>query len=367
MIGRNFFNQVAATVAITGMLFTGIADIAGALVTLEENGEFDGFIRTNSPSFRYRNESRRNTPFQNTKGEEYTFTAERDDIIDIAVELEDGSNLVPVLILISSQTGKQVAYDDTVNSLRYRVPTAGEYKLLVLGKNNTRGRYTLSVSGLSEQEKVSQADQVMRDVLQLRVIGCGVPNVAKITIGSEERCTRDIEPGQYVYQEATRSVKLVDERRELLEDQLELAILDKCPPAGRPIVKITVAEPADGKNYTYCANPTRFVQAGDYTYDINSDQLKPVGSATVTPSTDTRRQLLQTEYGLKVLDTCPAARTSLVVVAFQESSQTYTYCANPNRAVRAGQYTYNATTGDLDPAQRPQQCTVVVGGVCVVK
>lgn len=299
MIDRNFFNRVATTVAVTGMIFTGIADIAGAAATLNNGDNVDGLIRANSPSFRFRNESRTGAPIQRASGEEYTFNAQRGDTIEVSIEVEDDSSLSPVLVLISSQTGRQVAYDDTNNSLEYQVPTTGEYKLLVLGQNNTRGRYTLSISGVSEETQVSQADRVMRDVLQLRVIGCGVPNVAKITIGSEERCTRDVEPGQYVYDQSSKSIKLAD---------------------------------ANGQS-----------------------------------TTDERRQLLQDEYGLRVLDNCPVNRNSVAVVSFPESSQIYTYCATPNRAIRAGQYTYNASTGNLDPAQRPQQCTVNVGGVCVVK
>lgn len=370
MIGRKFFNRVAATVAVTGMMFTGIADVAAAAAVLN-NGKVNGFINATSPSLSFTNQSRKGAPIQTASGDEYTFNAQRGETINISVDVEDGSGLSPVLVLISSQTGQQVAYNDSSNSLQYQVPTAGRYRLLVLGQNNSRGRYTLSVSGLSKGEQVSQADRVMKDVLRLKVIGCGIPNVAKITIGSQERCTRDIEAGQYVYQESSRSIKLVDQRRDLLAKKLQLTILDSCPPAGRPVVKITVPEPQDSKNYTYCANPTRFVQAGEYTYDISSDELTAVGTGSQNASsqtTDQSRQILENEYGLSVLDTCPEARNSVVVVSFPNNNgQTDTYCANPNRLFQAGEYTYNTSTRSLDPATKPQQCTVTVGGVCVVK
>ncbi len=295
MIARRFINGFATTVAVTGMIFTGIADIAGAAATLN-NGDVNGLIRANSPSFRFKNESRTGAPTQTASGEEYTFSAQRGDTIKASVEVEDNNSLSPVLVLISSKTNQQVAYDDANNTLEYQVPATGEYRLLVLGQNNTRGSYTLSVSGLSEGTQVSQADRVMKDVLQLRTVGCGVPNVAKITIGSEERCTRDVEAGQYTYNESSRSIKLA--------------------------------------------------------------------TASGQTTTDERRQLLSNEYGLKVLDNCPTDRTSVTVVSFPESAQTY--CATPNRVIKAGQYTYNASTGNLDPAQT-RQCAVNVGGVCVVK
>lgn len=299
MIKRKFFKGVATTVAITGTVFTGIIDIAGAVAL--KNGDVDGLIRNNSPSFRFKNESRSGTPQQRAIGEEYTFNAQQGDSIQASVEVADGSSLSPILVLISSQTGQQVAYEDTDDSLEYQVPTTGAYRLLVLGQNNTRGRYTLSVSGLAEGTQVSQsdADQVMKNVLQLRTVGCGVPNVARITIGSEERCTRDVEAGQYTYEESSRSIKLA--------------------------------------------------------------------SASGQTTTDDRRKLLQDEYGLRVLDSCPNNRSSVAVVSFPNSSQTSTYCATPNRVIPAGQYTYNASTGDLDPEKKPQQCNVTVGGVCLVK
>jgi hypothetical protein len=239
MIGRLFLSSIATAVAVISVALTGFADLARAVTTLK-NGDVDGFIRASSPALQFRNESRRGTPIQKAAGDEYSFSAQPGDKLNFVVEIEDGSNLSPVLVLIYSQTGEQVAYDDSSNSLQYQVPAAGEYKLLVLGQNSTRGRYTLSASGLSEGAPVSQADQK-------------------------------------------------------------------------------------------------------------------------------RKQILQDEYGLRALDNCPESKNSLVVVSFPESTQTHTYCANPNRAVRAGEYTYNTSTGDLDPAKKPKQCAVVVGGACVVK
>jgi len=50
-------------------------------------------------------------------------------------------------------------------------------------------------------------------------------------------------------------------------------------------------------------------------------------------------------------------RSAIKVVSFPESDQTYTYCANPNRFLQAGQYTYDASTATLQPG-RPGTQTV---------
>ncbi|MGA7935909.1 MAG: hypothetical protein WCA35_20320 [Kovacikia sp.] len=379
MMTRKGFSRVAATIAASLMVLGTIADFSGAQTALKEGDNVGGYIQNASPNFSFRNQSVKGAPAQTARGTLYTFVAKRGDNIEISVDPEDGSALQPILVLLSP-TGKQVGYDATLNLLRYQVPTAGTYKLLVLGRNNTRGRYTLSIAGLSSATpttQVSQADQVMTDVLRLRSIGCGVPNVARIKIGAEERCTRDIESGQYTYDEATRRITLVDSRRDLLAQRLQVNVLERCPSPATSVAQITLTDPQDGRDYLYCATPTRFVKAGIYRYNVNTDELVPTTTTQTptqptTPTTpqqsDSRRQILRQEYGLRVLDNCPAARNSLVVVSFPEGDQSYVYCANPNRLIAAGEYTYNAATGNLDPAKKPApDCTVSIGGICLVK
>jgi hypothetical protein len=389
MTQRQFLKRLTATIAIAGMMVGTIANGAWTAVTLKNGDNVDGFVQTNSPTYRFKNPSLSGAPTQSARGEEYLFSAQAGNNLTIAIDVEDGSTLKPILVLFDPK-GKQVAYDATRGLLKYRAALTGTHKLLVLGQSNTRGRYSISLVGLSSAtssapSQANQADQVMKDVLRLNIIGCGVPNVAKIKIGTDERCTRDIEAGVYIYDAATSSIKPVDNRRELLAQRLQLTLLDQCPPAGTATVQITVKEPQDGKDYTYCANPTRFVKAGAYRYDIAADELKPIDATTATnptptptptptssPSTapDPRRQLLQDDYGLRVLDGCPAARSSLVVVSFTDpqSAQKYVYCANPNRVIVAGEYTYNNQTQKLEPAKQPApDCTISLGGVCIVK
>lgn len=324
MIDRKFFRRIAATVAIAGMMLTAIGDIAGAAERLNDGDSVNGVIRTNSSTFRFRNQSRTGSPIQTSVGDEYIFNAQQGDTINISIDVEEG-NLAPVLVLISSQNERQVAYDDTQNSLRYRVPAAGEYRLLVLGQNNSRGRYTLSVSGIADGDTVSQNP----------------------SSGSTDR------------------------RRQLLENEFGLRVLESCPPATGSLV--VVSFPESTQTYRYCANPNRVYRAGEYTYDAIAGDLKSgstVAQGSSSQLNDQRRQLLQDDFGLRVLDTCPAATSSLVVVSFAESTQTYRYCANPNRSYPAGEYTYNPSTRNLQagtPGRNSQQCAVSVAGVCVVR
>ncbi|NJP09832.1 MAG: hypothetical protein HC866_10365 [Leptolyngbyaceae cyanobacterium RU_5_1] len=376
MVGRQVLGRVTAIAAVAVITVGAIANIA-ASVPLKDGDNFNGYIRNSSATYQFRNIYRTGAPLQKARGEEHTFTAQRGDSIEISVTPEDGSTLRPTLLLFDP-TGRQVAYSENPGFFKYQVVRPGRYRLLVVGRNNSLGRYSLAIDGLgTPAATVAQADQIMQNVLRLRAIGCGIPNVAKIKIGAEERCTRDIEPGLYVYEDASRSLKLVDTRRDLLAQRLQLTVLDRCPPSGALVAQIIVTEPQDGKDYTYCAAPNRYVQAGNYRYNMTTDTLTPISSiqtgTTPTPSTpivqpaDARRQLLQSEYGLTVLDNCPPARSSYVVVNFPEGSQIYQYCANPNRLVAAGEYNYNANSGALERATKSTNCTVTIGGICILK
>jgi hypothetical protein len=381
--------HVGKLTAITTAVVVGLATLVectSAATQLKSGSSYDGFVQATSPSFQFIN-PKSGSRSQTARGQEFTFSAKKGERIAIAIDPEDGSALKPVLVLLDPNK-KQVGYSEAASFI-YQIPVTGTYRLLVLGLNNTRGRYTLVVNSVGTASAPtagtqSQADQIMRNELKLRIIGCGVPNVARIKIGNDERCTRDIEPGQYVYDSSSKSIKLVDTRRDLLAQRLQITVLERCPANPATVAQIVMNDPQDGKDYTYCATPTRFVKAGAYRYDVLNDDLKPIAAAQVpapaptpaptSPQTvstsvpDARRQVLQADYGLSVLDNCPAARSSLVVVTFPETDQSYVYCARPNRVVVAGEYTYNAQTGNLDPARQPApQCTVSVGGICIVK
>lgn len=379
--------QLVTGFATTVLLLGAIAPLTAAPIVLKEGETTSGFIRNTSPVLRFRNQAKTGAPLESAVGQDYTFNAQRGDSLEISVDVEDGSTLKPILVLINPQ-GRQVSFDSTLGLLKYRVPTAGKYTLMVLAQGKTRGRYTVNLVGLTAPTQVAEADQVMTNVLKLRIIGCGVPNVAVIKIGDAERCTRDIEPGQYLYNATTKRITLVDTRRELLAQRLQLTLLDQCPTPATSVVQILVQDPNDKKDYTYCATPNRYVSSGLYRYDIATDKLSPATVATtpatptpatptpatptpatppVTKEADPRRELLQKEYGLSVMESCPAARTRLVVVNFLEEGQVYTYCAQPNRLVTAGEYVYNRQSDRLEVARKTPDCTISIGGICVLK
>jgi len=383
MIIRQVLGKLAATTAMAVVMVGAIANFAES-VPISDGQTVNGFIRSNSRPYQFRNLGRPGMAAQVARGDEYTFTARRGDSVEVAVRAEDGSALRPTIALIDPM-GRQVSYSENPGFFKYQIVRPGTYKLLVLARNNSLGRYTVAIDGLSAPTAaVLPADQVMRNTLRLRSIGCGVPNVAKIRIGTEERCTRDIEAGVYLYEAASKSIKMVDARRDLLARQLQVTVLERCPTAGTPVVQITMTEPQDGRDYTYCATPSRYVQAGNYRYNSSTDTLTPLSTAStgvtpplttqppiIPPATqlpaDFRRQQLQRDYGLAVLDNCPASRSSYVVVNFPEANQIYQYCATPTRFLTAGEYTYNSNTGNLDAATKPVNCTVTIGGICIVK
>ncbi|MFB2917328.1 hypothetical protein [Aerosakkonema funiforme] len=397
-IDRQFFQKIAASVAIAGMMVIAIGDIVGAAERLNDGDSVNGVIRANSPTFRFRNQTRTGSPIQTATGEEYTFNAQQGDTIQISVDVEEG-NLAPVLVLISSQNERQVAYDDTQNSLRYRVPADGEYRLLVLGQNNTRGRYTLSVSGISDNSvaqnpaspNADKRRQLLADEFGLRVLDNCPPATSSLVVVSFVESTqtyrycaspnRVYRAGEYTYDAISGEIKTGapvaqgssstnDAKRRILENEFGLRVLDNCPPATNSLV--VVSFPESTQTYRYCANANRVYPAGEYTYDAVNGNLKrgttvAGGSSSLN---DSRRQILEDELGLRVLDTCPAATSSLVVVSFDESNQIYRYCANPNRNYPAGEYTYNTSTRNLQagtPGRNSQRCAVSVAGVCVVK
>lgn len=396
--------KIAATVAVTGMMVLSTNLGAIAQTALKDGDTVNGFIRANSPAFRFRNELRAGSPIQSAPGDEYTFNATQGDTVNISVTAEDGSNLSPVLVLIASDTGRQVAYDDINGSLRFRIPATGQYRLLVLGQNNSRGRYTLSVSGLSGTSvagsSTSPTNDPRRQILQneygLRVLDSCPPSTSSLVVVSFSEAgqiyrycanpNRLFRAGEYTYDAASGDLKpgapvasgggtvTNDRRRQLLENDYGLRVLDSCPPATGSLVVVSFEE--SNQTYRYCANPNRLFRAGEYTYDPTSNDLRPgapVAGGSGTTTSDRRQQLLQNEFGLRVLNNCPPSTDSLVVVAYPEAGRTYRYCANPTRDFPAGEYVYNARINDLENvgsavSGTPQErCRIEVGGICIVR
>jgi hypothetical protein len=154
-----------------------------------------------------------------------------------------------------------------------------------------------------------------------------------------------------------------------LQNDYGLRVLDSCPPSTSSLVVVSFSEAF--QIYRYCANPTRLVRAGEYTYDAASGDLRPgtpIASGGGTITNDRRRQLLENDDGLRVFDNCPPSTDALVVVADPEAGRTYRYCANPTRDFPAGEYVYyNARINDWEDvadavSASPQQgCRIEIG------
>lgn len=402
MIDRKFVSKVAkvaATIAVSGMMIAPLSEITWAATTLNNGQTVNGVIRANSPAFRFRNDSKRGAPLEIAAGDEYVFNAQQGDTIQVSVTFQNAGQILPILVLTNSQTGRQVAFNNRNNSLRYQVPSSGQYKLLVLAQNNSRGRYSVSVSGINQGGGIAQNPstpttttdqkrQFLQNEYGLRLLDtCPQVRSSLVVVAFQEfgqtstycaNPSRLVKAGEYVYDVASNEIRpagsvaqnpssqATDQRKQILLSEYGLRVLDTCPPVTSSLVLVTFRE--YGQTYTYCANPNRAVAAGEYTYDVSNNELRPTGNVAQTPSQDERRRILQNEFGLTVLDTCPAVKTSVVSVSFTDTALNSTsVCANPNRVFPAGEYTYNTSTRTLDSATKPRRCTVEVGGICLVK
>lgn len=227
MKGRKFFSSIAASVLIAGMALTGISSSAGA-EEVRNNDPVEGVIRSNSPTYRFRNMWSPGTPVEQLRGQEYTFSAEAGEEIEVNLDMDRGG-FSPVLVLFHADSNKQLAYSQE-NSFTYRIPRSGEYKLLVLAKDASRNsRYTLEVSGIDG-----------------------------------DRDTRN--------SRNNRGDDSSDDREQFLEDEFGLRPLD-CR-LRRTMVRVTFSE--DGDESTHCAQPTRAIPAGDYNYNARTKDLDSV-------------------------------------------------------------------------------------------
>lgn len=205
--------KVAVT-ALATLLSLGVLAHSAIALEIKDSETVDGLIEKMSRVYRFLDESQPSSPEVPGRGDEYTFQAKRGDTIEVDVTPDRGSNLRPYVVLVSPN-GKQVAFDSRRGFLRYSVVTPGTYRLRVLARN-VYGGYQVTVNGISAGTTATQpttpdanlgarADQIMEQELRLRSVGCGVPGVSQIQIGSEVRCTLDLKPPQrYVYDAGTK-------------------------------------------------------------------------------------------------------------------------------------------------------------------
>jgi hypothetical protein len=256
MKGHEFFHRLAVSVLIAGLSLTGIASIATA-ERLYNNDTVDGVISRNSPTYRFRNIWIPNNPVEELRGEEYTFNAESGDEIDFNLDINRG-DFSPSLVLFHTETNKQMAYTQN-NSFTYRIPKSGEYKLLVLARNNPRnGRYTLEISGLGENRNNQNRDRWDNRENSRN-------NRRDDNWDNNRNNRRDNNRNN----RNNRQDNTRDERQQFLQDEFGLRPLD-CR-LRRSLVIVNFRE--NGDNYALCAEPTRSIPAGNYDYNYRTRDL----------------------------------------------------------------------------------------------
>jgi hypothetical protein len=275
MKGHEFFNRVAVSVLIAGLSLTGIASSATA-ERLYNNDTVDGVISRNSPTYRFRNIWIPNNPVEELRGEEYTFSAESGDEIDFNLDINRG-DFSPSLVLLHTETNKQMAYTQN-NSFTYRIPKSGEYKLLVLARNNPRnGRYTLEVSGIDGNRNNQNRDRWdsrnsrdSRDNSQDNRRDNSRNNRRDNTRDHSRDNRRDNsrDNTRDNRRDNTRD-NTRDDRQRFLQDEFGLQPLD-CR-LRRSLVIVNFRE--NGDNYALCAEPTRSIPAGTYNYNYRTRDL----------------------------------------------------------------------------------------------
>lgn len=254
MKAHNILNSIAAAVLVAGLALTGIS--SGAVAEQIGNGDrIDGVIRRTSPIYRFRNMWTPGSPVEELRGQEYNFSAEEGDDIQVYLDTSRRGGFTPVMVLFYGHN-KQVAFTQET-SFNYRIPRSGDYKLLVLAKDAARGGdYTLEVSGIQgdrrarnwrddrvDNGRYSRGDnrydgeRILRDNFGLQAVDCRQRrSVVRVRFddGDTTYCaipTRDYPQGDYYYNSRTRdldSARLDDSRYDAGRDRCRVVVGGQC-------------------------------------------------------------------------------------------------------------------------------------------
>lgn len=243
---HNFLNSIAAAVLVAGLAITGIS--SGAVAEQIGNGDrIDGVIRRTSTIYRFRNMWVPGTPIEELRGQEYTFTANEGDDIQVYLDTNRRGGFTPVMVLFYGNN-KQVAFTQET-SFNYQIPRSGDYRLLVLAKDAARGgNYRLEVSGIQGDRgdrnsrdyrgnNSRDAEIFLRDDLGLQPVDCRLRR-SMVRVRFDDRdstyCaipTRDYPQGDYYYNPRTRdldSARLDDSRYDADRDRCRVVVGGKC-------------------------------------------------------------------------------------------------------------------------------------------
>ncbi len=228
---HKLLKNITAAVLVAGLALTGISSGAGA-EQITNGDRLDGVIRRTSTIYRFRNMWVPGSPTEELRGQEYTFTANEGDDIQVYLNTNRSGGFTPVMVLFYGNN-KQVAFTQET-SFNYQIPRSGDYRLLVLAKDATRGgNYTLEVSGI-------QGDRRARDWRDNR--------------SNNGRSNRRDNNNRY-------------DGEQILRDDLGLRAVD-CNQR-RSLVRVRF----DDADTTYCAIPTRDYPQGDYYYNPRTRNL----------------------------------------------------------------------------------------------
>ncbi|MDQ2097440.1 MAG: hypothetical protein QQW96_07320 [Tychonema bourrellyi B0820] len=244
---HNFLNSIAAIVLVAGLALTGIS--SGAVAEQIGNGDrIDGVIRRTSTIYRFRNMWVPGTPIEELRGQEYTFTANEGDDIQVYLDTNRRGGFTPVMVLFYGNN-KQVAFTQET-SFNYQIPRRGDYRLLVLAKDAARGgNYSLEVSGIQGDRRARNSrdnrgdnnrydgERILRNDFGLRAVDCNQRrSMVRVRFDDEDTTycaipTRDYPQGDYYYNPRTRdldSARLDDSRYDAGRDQCRVMVGGKC-------------------------------------------------------------------------------------------------------------------------------------------
>lgn len=250
---HSFLNSMAVAVLVTGLALTGIS--SSAVAEQIGNGDrIDGVIRRTSTIYRFRNMWVPGTPTEELRGQEYTFTANEGDDIEVYLDTNRRGGFNPVMVLFYGNN-KQVAFTQET-SFNYQIPRSGDYRLLVLAKDAARGGdYRLEVSGIQGDRRARNSrndrgdngrynrdsnrdgERILRDDLGLRAVDCRERRSlvrVRFDDGDTTYCaipTRDYPQGDYYYNSRTRdldSARLEDSRYDADRDRCRVMVGGKC-------------------------------------------------------------------------------------------------------------------------------------------
>jgi hypothetical protein len=327
MIKPKFVKAMAIALAVSGMMFAVTASHdaeAQALEPLNPGRSTSGVI--NATRSRLVLEGN-----QQLLANDYSFEGQSGD--ELKIWIESQGNLNVKLVVFDPFEDRVLIQDNDPQleqgvTLRLRSP--GTYLLRVLNEGNNEGNYTIKIEA-TNPDRERQADLVMRD-LNLTMTPCGNPELAVIIIGTETRCTRDMQKGgEYLYNPTTGQIEpKQNELQETVKDRVARQFeMRWVPCGGQGLAEIAI----DGE-----AVCTRDYPAGKYTYNATTNRFEPVQVA------DRNLEKLQ-QWGLN-----PVVCRRGVVSILMDGQE---YCTQPSDWLNIGHYRYIPAEDRLEPISSP--------------